>query len=269
VSDAPLSEEAVVSSLRSRRFGRAVYALDRIDSTNAFAKTLAARGAPDGTLVTAEHQTAGRGRWGRSWSSAPGLGLQFSLLIRPSGKPLDVRRLTLLAATSVAQSVGRLGLQARLRWPNDVTVEGKKIAGVIVEAQRGRAGASFAVVGVGINVNQRRSDFPEALRTKAGSIRQALGRKTDRLALLADALVQMERDVHRLETEGPDFVLSRWIRRNALLGRPVTLRTAAGAETGVVKGFHSDGALILAGPDGRLRRYTDAEVTEVSDAAGH
>jgi BirA family transcriptional regulator, biotin operon repressor / biotin---[acetyl-CoA-carboxylase] ligase len=269
MNEPPLSEEAIGSALRSRRFGGAVYAFERIDSTNAFAKTLAGRGAPDGTLVTAEHQTSGRGRWGRSWTSAPGLGIQFSLLLRPGGGPFDGRRLTLLAATSVAQSVSRLGLPVRLRWPNDVTVASKKIAGVIVEAQRSRRNTSFAVIGVGINVNQRRSDFPEILAAKAGSIRQALGRKTDRVALLADLLLQLERDVHRLETEGPDFVLGRWVRRNALLGKPVSLRTAGGEEKGIVKGFHSDGALILAGPDGRLKRFSDAEVTEVSDAAGH
>jgi BirA family transcriptional regulator, biotin operon repressor / biotin---[acetyl-CoA-carboxylase] ligase len=269
VNEAPLTEEAVGSALRTRRVGCVVYALERIDSTNAFAKTLAGRGAPDGTLVVSDHQTAGRGRWGRTWASAPGLGLQFSLLIRPGPGTLDMRRLTLTSATSVAQAAGRLGLQARLRWPNDVTAAGKKIAGVIVETQRNRKGASFAVIGVGVNLNQRRSDFPEALVAKAGSIRQALGRKIDRLAFLADLLLQMERDIHRLETEGPDFAFSRWVRRNALLGKPVTLLTAAGEQRGVVKGFHSDGALILAGADGRLRRFSDAEVTEVSDAAGY
>lgn len=269
VNEAPLTEEEVGSALRTRRFGSVVYVLGRIDSTNAFARTLAGRGAPDGALVVADHQTAGRGRWGRSWASAPGLGLQFSILLRPGSGRLDMHRLTLTAATSVAQAVGRLGLHTRLRWPNDVTVDMKKIAGVIVETQRNRRGAAFAVIGVGLNVNQRRSDFPEALAAKAGSIRQALGRKTDRTALLADVVLQLERDVHRLETEGPDFALGRWIRRNALLGKPVVLLTASGEERGVVRGFHADGALILAGEDGRLRRFSDAEVTEVSDAAGH
>jgi BirA family biotin operon repressor/biotin-[acetyl-CoA-carboxylase] ligase len=261
---APLTEARILAALKTKRFGQAVYALRRIDSTNAFARTLAARGHGEGTLVVAEQQTAGRGRWGRAWESPRGKGLWFSLLL-DAGRGPGAGRLTLLAATSVAQVLERvLSLKARLRWPNDVILDGRKVAGLLVEAPRGRGPA---VLGVGVNVHQRESDFPESLRGTAVSLRSALGRTVDRVALLAELVGQIERDTTKARAEGFDFVLHRWVRRNGLAGRIVTLKTRGGLETGRVRGFHASGHLVLVRPDGTEKRYADGEVVEVRHAA--
>ncbi len=273
-----LNEKAIAEVLRTRRFGRILYTFRTIDSTNAFAKSLAARGGEEGALVVAEHQTCGRGRWGRTWESRPGKGILFSLLLRPDPRSDAVPQLTLLAATSVALVLeNRFGLDVKLRWPNDVTVADKgdlpsragKVAGVLAEAQRGSAGVSYAVLGIGVNVRQRPSDFSDALRSKATSLDALLGEKVDRVALLAELVLQLETDYLKLQSEGVDFVLDRWMRRNAMLGRSVTLKTAAGLETGTVLGFHADGRLVLSGPDGRNRRFADGEVIEVHHASGY
>lgn len=267
-----LDEDAIAGVLRGRCFGRTVYAFDTIDSTNLFAKSLALRGVDgeDGTLVYAEHQTAGRGRWGRAWESSRGRGLIFSILLRPPAGGSRIGGITLTAATSVAQVLERdYGLRPKLLWPNDVTLDGRKIAGVLAETQQGRGGTAFAVVGLGINVNQTAADFPSGLAGKAGSLRMALSRPVDRLALLAGLVSQLERDLGRLFSNGLEFALNRWVRRNAILGMTVTLRTRAGSATGRVKGFHSDGNLVLVGEDGREKRFSDGEVVEVNDASGH
>jgi BirA family transcriptional regulator, biotin operon repressor / biotin---[acetyl-CoA-carboxylase] ligase len=270
VPDRRIGEEALAGALRTRQFGKTVYAFDAIDSTNQFAKSLALRGHGEGTLVYAEHQTRGRGRWGRSWESSRGKGLIFSILLRPESRPGGIGGLTLMAATSIAQVLERqLDLRPKLRWPNDVTLDGRKVAGVLTEAQRGADGVSFAVLGLGLNVNQTDADFPSGLIGKAGSLAAAAGRLVDRLPLLAELVLQLERDYRRFRAAGLEFALNRWVRRNAILGKTVTLKTRAGEETGRVRGFHADGHLVLVGEDGREKRFSDGEVVEVHHASGY
>lgn len=268
--DCRIDEEALIGALRTRQFGKTVYAFDTIDSTNQFAKSLALRGHGEGTLVYTEHQTRGRGRWGRSWKSSRGKGLIFSVLLRPDPCPGGIGGLTLVAATSIAQVLERhLDLRPKLRWPNDVTLDGRKVAGVLTEAQRGADGVSFAVLGLGLNVNQTEADFPPELRGKAGSLRKAAGGPVKRLPLLAELVLQLERDYRRFRASGLEFTLNRWVRRNAILGRTITLKTRAGEETGRVKGFHADGHLVLVGADGKEKRFSDGEVVEVHHASGY
>jgi BirA family transcriptional regulator, biotin operon repressor / biotin---[acetyl-CoA-carboxylase] ligase len=270
VPDCRIEEEAIIGALRTRRFGKTVYAFDAIDSTNQFAKSLALRGHGEGTLVYAEHQTRGRGRWGRGWESARGKGLIFSVLLRPDPCPGGIGGLTLMASTSITQVLERhLDLRPKLRWPNDVILGGRKIAGVLTEAQRGADGVSFAVLGLGLNVSQTEADFSADLLGKAGSLETAAGRPVERLPLLAELVLQLERDYRRFRDSGLEFALNRWMRRNAILGSTVTLSTQAGEETGRVKGFHADGHLVLVGGDGKEKRFSDGEVIEVHHASGH
>jgi BirA family transcriptional regulator, biotin operon repressor / biotin---[acetyl-CoA-carboxylase] ligase len=270
VIDIGLDDDALSGALRTKVFGQSVYAFESIDSTNAFAKSLAVKGQPEGALVYAEHQTAGRGRWGRTWESRGKKGLIFSLLLRPAVSLTGIGGLTLLAATSIAQVLERrLNLKPKLRWPNDVTVEGRKIAGILLEAQRSRGGVAFVVVGIGLNVNQVRSDFPMELQDKAGSLRMALGHPVNRLDLFAEAVLQLERDYRRFHSSGLDFVLNRWVRHNAILGKTITLKTRKGEETGTVKGFHTTGDLVLLDPSGKIKHFTDGEVIEVHHASGY
>jgi BirA family biotin operon repressor/biotin-[acetyl-CoA-carboxylase] ligase len=270
VPDRRIDEESLFDALRTQHFGKTVYAFDTIDSTNQFAKSLALRGHDEGTLVYAEHQTRGRGRWGRSWKSSRGKGLIFSVLLRPDPCPGGIGGLTLMAATSIAQVLERhLDLRPKLRWPNDVTLDGRKIAGVLTEAQHGADGVSFAVVGLGLNVNQMDADFPPDLFGKAGSLGTAGAGPVDRLPLMAELVLQLERDYRRFRASGLEFALNRWVRRNTILGRTVTLKTRAGQETGRVKGFHADGHLILVGEDGKEKRFSDGEVVEVHHASGY
>jgi BirA family biotin operon repressor/biotin-[acetyl-CoA-carboxylase] ligase len=194
-----------------------------IGSTNARARELAATGAPHGTLVTAAEQSAGRGRQGRTWTAPPGRALLCSIVIRD-----PPRLLPLVAGVAVAEVVGP---QARLKWPNDVLVDGRKVAGILVE---GRPQEGWAVVGIGLNVALRASDFPVELRERAGT----LGLSADAIEPMLDAL--LGRLEHWIAAPA-ESVLREVRERDALRGREV--RWAGGG--GVAAGVNGDGRLLV------------------------
>ncbi len=202
----------------------------RVDSTNERARALAATGAPHGTLVTAREQTAGRGRQGRAWTAPPGQALLCSLIVRE-----PPRLLPLAAGAAVACAVGA---QARVKWPNDVLLDGRKVAGILVEA---RPQEGWAVVGIGINVAVSIAELPQELRERAGT----LGLGTEAVeGWLAPLLEALGRWLGAPEDEVLEFVRGR----DALLGRPV--RWAGGA--GTAAGVDGEGRLVVSTGGGRV-----------------
>ena len=194
-----------------------------VDSTNALAHTLALHGAPHGTLVTATEQTAGRGRQGRRWVAPPGSSLLCSLVLR------EVPRLLPLAAGVAVAEVAGDG--ARVKWPNDVLLGGRKLAGILVE---GRPQEAWAVLGIGINVAVDVADLPEELRSQVATLRRAASEVDDVLAVLLGSL---ERWLAASEAD----VLGAVRERDALLGQ--TVRWSAGA--GQAAGIDGDGRLLV------------------------
>lgn len=215
-----------------------VVRLATVPSTQAVAFDLARRGAVDRTVVVADHQTAGRGRRGRAWVDEPGASLLASILLRPS---LPVARWPLYGfttAVAVAEALrAATGLDARLKWPNDVLVDGRKIAGVLLES---RGGEPVLVIGVGVNVSQRR--FPADLAGLATSVALAGGRPVDREAVLTAVLEAFDHWRARLEQEGFEPVRTRWSELSETLGR----RVQVGEASGRAVGLDPDGALVLA-----------------------
>jgi BirA family biotin operon repressor/biotin-[acetyl-CoA-carboxylase] ligase len=214
----------------------AVLRLGSVTSTQDVALDLAARGAPDRSVVVADHQTAGRGRRGRTWEAEPGASLLVSIVVR-TPLPLAARpRLSFAAALAVADALrDAAGLAPRLRWPNDVLVGGQKIAGILLEAREG----GVVVVGIGVNVRQRA--FPPGLRERATSVALAGGRDAPADLLLAALLAAFDRWRDRLE--GGDFAGLRaaWLARADTIGREVRVEGRAG----VAVGLDEDGALLV------------------------
>lgn len=204
--------------------------LRRVNSTNEFARALAGAGAPHGTLVTAREQTGGRGRQGRAWTAPPGQALLCSLVVRE-----PPRLLPLTAGAAVAATVGA---QARVKWPNDVLVDGRKVSGILVEA---RPQQGWAVVGIGINVAVRVEELPSQLRERAGTLGLAPGAVEGCLERLLEAL-------GRWLAASEDEILAFVRSRDALLGRPV--RWAGGAGTGA--GVDGEGRLVVSTGEGRV-----------------
>jgi BirA family biotin operon repressor/biotin-[acetyl-CoA-carboxylase] ligase len=247
--------------MAARRLGAIRHDLAEVESTQTVARALADAGAPEGTLVVADHQRAGRGRQGRPWLDRPGESVLLSLLLRPPIPPSDVPQLGLLAAVAVAEAVAeQTGLAPDIKWPNDLLLAGRKCAGILAEAAWDGTGVTRVILGIGVNVNQR--EFPADLAGRATSLRLALGRPVDRGALLETMLARLEDWYDRYLDRGFEPVRQEWCRRAVTLGRPV----ASGAVRGVAVGLEPDGALLVREPSGRSHRVVAGEVLH---APGH
>jgi len=225
-------------------------------STNDLALREGQAGTAEGWLALAESQTAGRGRARRGWSSAPGTGLWCSLLLRPSFPPGQVTQLTLLTAVALAEALEEAapGLTVSIKWPNDLLINGRKLGGILTEAQVEPGGVRFAVVGYGINVNRQAETFPEELRDKATSVLIEHGKPVRRVDVLLAALRQMERYVRMPFSAAREL----WKARCVTLGQRVAIRAnvedpASPVEaTGVAEDIDERGALLLRQEDGSL-----------------
>ena len=230
----------------------ALVRLGRVDSTQAVAFALAADGAADRTVVVAQAQTAGRGRRGRLWIDEPGASLLTSIILRPRLEPARLPTLSLAAGVAVVEALERVtGLKPRLKWPNDVLVDGRKLAGILLESRIGPS--PLVVLGIGVNLAQR--VFPADLAERATSVRLATGRRVDADALLTALLESLDAWRTRLETEGWAPIRERWRALTETLGRRVSID---GVE-GVAVDVDEDGALIVAEGDVR-RRVVAGEV---------
>lgn len=251
--------------LRSAVFGHRIFYYPSIGSTNDRALELAAAEEPEGGLVLAEEQTAGRGRRERTWWSTPYAGIYASLILRPAMPATRAPLLTFMAAVAVADALNEhTGLKARIKWPNDVLVGGRKIAGVLGEVRGNDAEVREMVVGFGVNVNHAAADFPEALRDLATSVRLERGAPLDRAPLLASILEGFERRYARLLRDGPSTLLKEWESLSALApGAPVTVAGPTGRIDGNFAGIDAEGGLLLDGEDGRRVRVPFGEILEM------
>lgn len=263
-----------------------------VESTQTTAFELAAGGAADRTVVVADHQSAGRGRRGRTWADAPGTSLLVSILVRPRVAPVLLATFSIATGVAVAEALDRAtGIEARLKWPNDVRVRGRKLAGILVESRIGAPAAAdddatgiggseprrthstpptpcvgpaapvTMVIGVGLNLAQR--TFPSELADRATSVVIETGRAPDRDAMLETLLEEFDAWRARLETQGFDPVRERWLAWSETIGCRVTVDTVSG----VAVGLDADGALLV--DDGRgVQRIVAGEIApEVDHAA--
>jgi len=227
--------------------------LEEVSSTMDVAKQLAEVGWPEGTLVVARTQTAGRGRFGRYWASPEG-GLWFSLILRPKLEPEDFSKLPIVIALAIARALEKhLGLEVGLKWPNDVLVRGKKVCGILIESASYGREIAYAIVGVGLNANFSLEALPEELRGIATTLREELGRDVDLEELLM-AIVREIQDAYLALQEGRGEELLK--EAEQLTGFPRGLRLLVGDEvlSGVAIGLASDGSLLLKLPDGQVRQ---------------
>jgi len=213
-----------------------------IGSTNDVALLMAERGAPDGTVVGADLQTAGRGRQGRAWSSPPGSGLYVSIILRPPAVIAPL--LTIAAGVSVVEGIlEATGLSMDLKWPNDVYAGGRKVAGILAESGLSDARLTHVVLGIGINVNH--ANYPPEVATRATSIQRELGRPVDRGLVLASCLSALTVRYRQLP-KAPAAVLDAWRSYAAsMLKRRVECTVGLQSVTGVAEDIDERGALVV------------------------
>ena len=210
----------VRSGLSTEIIGRRVTHYDKIGSTNAVAKRLASKGAKDGTVVVAEEQDAGRGRLERSFFCPKG-GIWFSVILRPSFMPHDAPKCTLMAAVAVAEAMGRFGVRAGIKWPNDILAEGRKISGILTEMSAEIDRIRYVVIGIGINVNIGADEFPPDVREIATSMSIMRGKNVPRAAFFRAVLEEMERLYLSACSDGFGPMLAAWRAHSVTLGRRV------------------------------------------------
>ncbi len=249
--------------LKTIFIGRNIVSHFSLPSTNSLAFTLASEGAPEGTLVIAEKQTSGRGRLGRRWHSPSKLGLWASLILRPTLPPSESPGLSIVTATALAETIiSKLNLDAKVKWPNDCLIDDLKVAGILTELSAELDKVNFVVIGVGININHLRKDFPPYLKKKATSLQIESGGRIDRIAFLADFLLSFEKMYLQFKKKGLKPLLPRIKKRSSLLGQQVKLKM--GNKTIIAKAIDIDtsGALLVKRRKETLR-VTAGEVTVV------
>ena len=231
-------------SLATRRLGRTLIARAEAPSTNDLAWDALASGAPDGTVVVADAQSRGRGRDGRAWHMTPGKGLALSMVLHLGCDRRQSGTLPLVAGLALARALEGLGVTATLKWPNDLLVDGRKLAGILCESRRLPAGTDAVVIGVGVNVTQQQADLPAELTGLATSLAME-GCRTTREAVAAGFLNAMEPLWTEHQEGGRAAVLDAWRRRVGWWGRRVTVRTPAGPLSGIARDLSPDGGLVL------------------------
>lgn len=258
-----LTPDLLRKRLKGNLFGKRVFHFFKTDSTNRVAMELGFAGEPEGTVVMAEEQTAGRGRAGRSWYSEKGTGLYFSVLLRPRLAPAQAPLLTMLAGLSAQAAIQALtALEPELKWPNDLLLNGKKLGGILTEMHAEASAVRFVVVGIGINTNQEK--FPAELASIATSLRKESGRITFRLELLVRLLAQLESDYARFLSEGAAFVVERFQQVSDFAkGRRVRVDTSAESYVGTTAGLSPEGLLLVRRENGQATTVIAGDVTEV------
>ena len=252
-----MTREQIQEGLGTQWAGREMICIEEVDSTNRYAKALAKEGAAHGTLVLADTQTAGRGRRGRGWISPAGEGIFMSLILRPDVPPAQVARLSLLTALAVANAIGRVtGLDARIKWPNDVVVAGRKVCGMLLEMDATPEKVTSVVAGVGINVHQ--TQFDSEIAHSASSLDLLAGRRISRAAVVRAFLQEFE----RASALGGEAMMRAYCARSATIGQRVQVIGLNGTYTGTAESVTDSGSLLVrADEDGGVREVLAADVS--------
>ena len=258
---AALDVAQVERLLAGCRLGTPFHYFRELGSTNSHARELAEAGAPEGTVVVAESQSQGRGRLGRRWESPPFANLYLSILLRPQLSPAHAAQITLMAAVALADVVdGYIPGQAAIKWPNDILIGNKKLAGILTEASCDVERVRYVILGVGINLNYSNRAMPEEIRRRATSLFEATGKPIHRETFLRRLLQGIERCYGELENAGFTALAPRWQNYFAWRGRRVRVELLNQVTIGTAKGIDGDGALLLEDDSGVERRIVAGDV---------
>jgi BirA family transcriptional regulator, biotin operon repressor / biotin---[acetyl-CoA-carboxylase] ligase len=257
-----LTPDLLKQRLKGSLFGKRIYHFFKTDSTNRIALELGHAGEPEGAIVLAEEQTAGRGRAGHAWHSERAAGIYVTLLLRPKLAPVQAPLLTMMAGLSAHTAVEAVtGLPVDLKWPNDLMIRGKKAGGILTEMHADPGMIRFVVVGIGLNVNQER--FPSELVSLATSLRQETGKPQSRMELLVRLLREFESDYNRFAHEGVASVVKRFeVLSSYAHGKRVRVTNGTESYLGTTVGLGPEGLLQVERDDGRVVTVIAGDVAE-------
>lgn len=257
-----LAPKLLARGLRGTPFAKHIFHFFKVDSTNTVAMHLGEQGEAHGTVVVAEEQTSGRGRAGHSWHSEKAAGLYVSILLRPQISPMLAPALTLVGGLAAYDAIAETsGLLPDIRWPNDVLLKGKKVCGILTEMQAEPDRMHFAVIGIGVNVNQLK--MPGELANIATSMRMETGSVHSRLELLARLLRHLDRYYNQFIAEGAAPILRRFAEVSSYFeGKRVRISTSTDNFVGTTAGLEPMGILRVKRDDGKIESVISGAVAE-------
>ena len=257
-----LTPDMLRQRLKGSLFGKRIYHFFKTDSTSRVALDLGHAGEPEGAVVLAEEQSAGRGRAGRAWHSDRALGIYVSLLLRPRLAPVQAPLLTMMAGLSARSAVQAVtGLTVDLKWPNDLLVCGKKAGGILTEMHAEPGQIRFVIVGIGLNVNQE--TFPGELADAATSLRLETGKTQSRMELLVRLLREFESDYNRILREGVASIVARFEEVSTYAkGKRVRVTNGTDSYLGTTSGLGPEGLLQVQRDDGKIMTVIAGDVAE-------
>jgi BirA family biotin operon repressor/biotin-[acetyl-CoA-carboxylase] ligase len=260
----PLSADKIRDGIRGGIWEK-VFLFESVDSTNERALALpASELSEQGTVIIAESQTEGRGRLGRRWVSPAGRNIYLSAVLRPAISPKDATLLTVAAALAGAVALrNRTALGVRIKWPNDLMVNGRKIGGILTELRSGRGRISRAVIGIGVNVNSETTDFPADLRESVTSVRAETGMIFSRTGIITEILNELAGRYKMLVNEGRSPLLAEWKRLSSTIGKEVRVVLGEEIITGTAETIDDEGMLILRVTSGDTRKVSAGDVKEL------
>jgi len=247
-----LTPGEIKAGLKTKVIGKEIKYFKEIESTNIIAREIA-DSVDEGTLVIAESQTAGRGRLGRKWISPEG-GIWFSIILKPKTQPLYAPQITLLAGVSVTRTIRSFGLPAKIKWPNDILINGKKVCGILTELRAEADIIDYLIVGIGIDANVDTESFPDEIRDSSTSLMKEMGVKINRVEFVRKLLEEFEALYLEFQKEGFPPILEEWRNMSATIGEWVKISTQARTIYGEAIGVDSEGALILETSEGHLEK---------------
>ncbi len=256
-----LTPSEVKPILRTKWMGKKIHYFHTIDSTNSMAYQLALKGAREGEVVIAESQKKGRGRLGRHWFSPPSLNLYLSVILRPKIPPHQASLITLMAAVATADAIQKFsGLLPLIKWPNDILLRNRKVAGLLNEIHSEMDRIHFVILGIGVNLNMDEKMFSKEIRAVATSLKKEMGQTISRKAFLQSLLQELEEGYAIFLKEGGTAVLKAWRERAQIKGRKIKVTSFGETLVGIAVDVDSDGALILKTEDGSQKRIVAGDI---------
>jgi BirA family biotin operon repressor/biotin-[acetyl-CoA-carboxylase] ligase len=256
-----LTPSEIKPILKTKWMGKTMHHFHTLDSTNSKAYQLALNGAEEGEVVIAEFQEKGSGRLGRQWFSPPLVNLYLSVILRPKISPHRASLITLMAAVATADAIKKLsGLLPLIKWPNDILLRDRKVAGLLNEIHSEMDQIHFVILGIGVNLNMEEKMFPKEIRAIATSLRMETGQTISRKAFLQSLLSELERWYAIFLKQGSTVILKAWRDWAQIEGRRVKVTSFGETFVGIAVDVDSDGALILETEDGKRKRVVAGDI---------
>ncbi len=263
-SEDRLNAYEIASGLKTSIVGSGILYFDSLDSTNNYARKLAAEGCKEGISVIAGQQTAGKGRLGRSWESPSEKGIYMSVVLRPALAPVETQIFTLAAAVATANAISKeTGISTGIKWPNDLIIDGRKVCGILLEMSSEADRVNYIILGIGINYAHTEEDFPEELRARAISLKMASASEAcfSRLSIVRSVLCELDAMIQVVLKDNGEKIIEMWKNKSVTLGRKVGFRLKDTDYVGVADDITSDGRLLVDCSDGVRRELLSGEVS--------